>query len=415
MAARQQLVIVGAGWAGFHICQHIDTRVYDVTVIAPRRTSAYTPLLASAAVGLFGFSIAEQPVRSKARPKITFYKASVASIDFVSRTCLCEPAFDHHLPSFEVVYDKLIITPGCAPNTFGTPGVQEHAIFLKNVSDAMRLRKLLLDRLEEASLPNTSEVKVKQLLHICIVGGGPTGIEVVAELSDMVSKELAVVYKVSQFIKITVYDVAPFILGGYDKKLYTYAREKLDSLGVEVRTNTRILKVDETEIYFGDSTQQPYGLLIWATGNKNVPLIESLDVRKSEHGLKRLLTDKFLRLLDKEGMPMENVFALGDAADIEGQSLPTTAEVAVQKAAYLLNVLSGLQDTDTQPFEYRPSRMVSYIGNHDGVSSTGRTGREAWLAWRQGSITWTPSWRGRIEMLCTWVLNYVFGTKIAGL
>lgn len=76
-ATKPRLVIIGSGWAGFYIAQNIDLEAYDVTVLSPRRTSAYTPLLASAAVGLFNFYLAEEPVRSKSRSALRFVKANV--------------------------------------------------------------------------------------------------------------------------------------------------------------------------------------------------------------------------------------------------------------------------------------------------------------------------------------------------
>ena len=108
-----------------------------------------------------------------------------------------------------------------------------------------------------------------------------------------------------------------------------------------------------------------------------------------------------------------NVFALGDAADIQHQSLPTTAEVAVQKARYLVRQLNDDPKTDddanpknkttTTPFSYTKKPLTIYLGNHDGISE-GRSvdepwsGTEAWLNWRSGSFTWTRTWRTWIDV-----------------
>lgn len=176
-----KLVIIGSGWGGFYIAENINQQKYEVTVISPRRTSAYTPLLASAACGVFNFYLAEESVRSKSRVKQNFIKANVIDIDFDAKSCRCSPAFEDdpdQLPDFDVKYDVLIIAPGCIPNTFGTPGVEENALFMKNVSDAMRVRKILFDLLEKACLPTMSEEQIKDMLHIIIVGGGTLKIAV---------------------------------------------------------------------------------------------------------------------------------------------------------------------------------------------------------------------------------------------
>ncbi len=435
---KPRLVIIGSGWAGFYLAENIDLNAYSVTIISPRRTSAYTPLLASAAVGLFNFYLAEEPVRSKSRCALRFIKANVLDINFPSKTCRCAPAFEEDpqlaKDEFDVEYEYLVIAPGCQPNTFGTPGVAEHSIFIKNVSDAMKVRKTLFDLLEKASLPNVTPERAKELLHIAIVGGGPTGIELTAELDDLCQDELRFTYpQVAQYVTISIYDVAPHILSAYDNKLHEYATSQLEKRHIDVAPNTRIEKVDKDALYIKDKGRVPYGMLIWATGNKNVPLIESIDVKLAQKGLKRVLTDNHLRVFHagETSQVYDHVFALGDAADIEGASLPTTAEVAVQKAKYLVqqfnalvkqfNALVKQSSTDgfAQPFTYNQKQLVSYIGAHDGViagkgpNSEGWTGRSAWLAWRSGSLMWNRNWRSRVTIVLTWVINRMFGKEIA--
>lgn len=427
-SGRPRLVVVGTGWAGFYIAQYINQSLYEVTLLSPRRTSAYTPLLASAAVGLFNFYLAEESVRSKSRSNIKFLKANVLDINFEERSCRCAPAFEEDPglanDEFDVSYDILCIAPGCMPNTFNTPGVAEHALFMKNVSDAMAVRKLLFDLLEKASLPHVSLERRKQLLHIAVIGGGPTGIEMTAELDDLAKHELRDLYpEVSQDLSISIYDVAPNILGGYEKRLYEYANSQLQRR-VHVEVNCHIEKVDDTAIYTKEKGKVPYGMLIWATGNKHVPLLEKIHVRLNEKGLKRIQTDSRLRVYkSKESDAIYNdVYALGDAADIAGASLPTTAEVAVQKARYLVDQFNARGSAKAsrfdKPFQYQQKRLVSYIGQKDGVIAgrserEGWTGPSAWIAWRSGSIMWTRSWRNRVAILITWALNWLFGKEIA--
>ena len=429
--SQPRLVIIGTGWAGFYIAEYIHTKLYDVTIISPRRTSAYTPLLASAACGLFNFYLAEEAVRSKARSAIQYMKANVISIDFDKKSCNCAPAFEEDAElaknKFTVEYDILIIAPGCVPNTFNTTGVAEHALFMKNVSDAMAVRKLLFDLLEKASLPHMPEGRIHDLLHIAIVGGGPTGIELMAELDDLAKHELQDLYpRVADKIRISIYDVAPNILSNYDKKLYEYANGKLVHRNVNIATSVKVEKVDANAMYLRKKDSEtperiPYGMLIWATGNKNVALIDELasTVRTSEKGLKRILTDNYLRVFKGQDEIYDSVYALGDAADIDGASLPTTAEVAVQKAKYLVGNLNNAREpAPGKPFEYRQKPLVSYIGQHDGVIAgkegrEGWTGKSAWLAWRSGSVMWTRSWRNRWAILITWTLNAVFGKELA--
>ncbi|KAL8871023.1 MAG: hypothetical protein Q9174_003065 [Haloplaca sp. 1 TL-2023] len=424
--SRPRIVVVGSGWAGFYLAEFLSTSEYEVTIVSPRRTSAYTPLLASAACGLFNFYLAEEPVRSKTR-KCRFIKANALGVNFDSRSVRCAPAFedDDTLSNdqFDLEYDYLILAPGCIPNTFNTPGVLEHALFMKNVSDAMAVRKLLFDLLEKASLPNCPIERKKELLHVAIVGGGPTGVEITAELDDLAHKELQDLYpEVAEYLRISIYDVAPSILGAYDQKLHEYANDALLRRNIGIETNSRIEKVDKQALYIKDKGRVPYGMLLWVTGNKAVPLLADLNVRRTEKGLVRIMTDSHLRVFQSKDSDKvyDNVFALGDAADIQGHSLPTTAEVAVQKAKYLVNFFNSLSAThsSSSPFTYRETQLVSYIGSRDGIiagkgDKEGWTGRSAWLAWRSGSVMWTRSWRNRVVIVLTWVVNAIFGKEIA--
>lgn len=430
MSTLPRIVVIGSGWAGFSIADGIDLTSYAVTLISPRRTFAYTPLLASAAVGLFGFSLAEEPVRSKSRKSVKFYKAVVTNIDFDKKACKCSPAFDDgdEMDDFEVEYDFLIIAPGCQPNTFGTPGVDEYGIFVKNVSDAMTVRKKMFDLLEKASLPTTTEEQARALLHIAIVGGGPTGVELTAELDDLCHNELKHLYPdVSKYVSISIYDVAPNILSSYDAQLHGYATKKLKDRNIDVAVSTHIERVDEFTLHIKEKGEVKYGMLIWATGNKQVSLVDSLaeQVRLPEKGLKRILTDSRLRVFRHgDGDEVyDSVFAIGDAADIDGSSLPTTAEVACQKAKYLVRNLNHQshhgQGMLSRPFEYEQKRLVSYIGAHDGViagrgaDDPGWTGMSAWLSWRGGSLMWNRNWRSRFSIALTWMLNGIFGVEMA--
>jgi NADH:ubiquinone reductase (non-electrogenic) len=225
-------------------------------------------------------------------------------------------------------------------------------------------------------------------------------------------------------VRISIFDVAPNILGGYEKRLYEYANQRLVRREVAVKTGSHIERVERGSIWTKEKGRVGCGMCVWATGNRSVELVEKLEVRLPEKGLKRILTDGWLRVYrgkDSDEV-YEGVYALGDAAEIDGGSLPTTAEVACQKARYLVDQFNAAgtarEGMHQKPFEYKQKALVSYIGGHDGViagleNRAGWTGKSAWLAWRHGSLMWTRNWRSRIMILFTWVLNAVLGKEIA--
>jgi len=157
-------------------------------------------------------------------------------------------------------------------------------------------------------------------------------------------------------------------------------------------------------------------------GNDSVPFVGGPDVKKIGHRLGRILTDSKLRV-KKAGNAAEvylDVFALGDAADIEGHSLPTTAEVAVRNAKYLVQRLNkGPKGPETQlkPFSYTDRILVFYIRGRDWITQESSvnepwSGQQAWLSWRIGSFTWTRTWRNWVGIIIAVIMNALFGKDI---
>ncbi|KAK3670841.1 hypothetical protein LTR78_009285 [Recurvomyces mirabilis] len=402
--AKEKIVIVGTGWAGYTLSQKLDDKKFEIIVISPEDTSPYTPLLASAACGLFDFSLAEEPIRHKSR-QLTYLQARVEDVDFHTKTCKCMSACDDVRAgegrAFEVSYDRLILAPGCVTNTFRTPGADKHSFFVRNVADAKKVQHRLKQLLELASLPGMSEEEQRGLLHIIIVGGGPTGVELAAEMSDLFNDDFSKLYPdLKGRMSITIHDAAPFILGAFEEALRKHSLESFSKRHVTVITGSKIKKVEVDSITTEAEGSIACGMILWTAGKKQI------------------MTDDYLHVLTPrpEQEPMRDVFALGDAADIKKYFLPTTAEVAVQKAEYLVRVLNNSSNAASPaPFEYKQKALVAYIGGHDGVVH-GRpewSGPRAWAAWRSKNLLWTRSWRRKFMITIYWALDWLGGKEIA--
>lgn len=245
---RERVVILGSGWAGYTLSRRLDPRRYQVVVVSPRSYFVFTPLLAGTSVGTLEYRVVMEQVRSP-RSKVEFFQGWADDVDFDRRTLTVEEAIDddlqnHGLPqesnaeanstddnhqqqqlqsqtkgaTFDLSWDKLIISVGCYSQTFSTPGVRENAFFLKDVGDARQIRTRLLNCFEKAALPTTAESVKRQLLNFAVVGGGPTGIEWAAELHDLIHEDMAKLYPdLIQYTKITVYDVSPTVLPMFDQ------------------------------------------------------------------------------------------------------------------------------------------------------------------------------------------------------
>lgn len=437
------LCIVGTGWAGWTLAQELGAtkssyaQSHNILVLSPTRTMALTPLLASAACSIFDYRIAEEPVRRLSN-SIIKYQVWVSGIDFNTKKIRCKPAIGSNGDAreagdedgtkgkgeFEVAYDELILCPGSETNTFGTPGVEEHCLFMRTINDASSLRERLLDCFELASLPTLSLQEKKNILHIIIVGGGPTGVELAAEMDELIHNHLEKIYRgLEGLANISIYDVADRMLGNFDEALSEYAMEKFRKRNVGVKMSKTIQGFEKGVMKVKEDGDIKFGIAVWAAGNKMSGLVDGLEVRKVKGG--KMGTDRFLRVLEateeeedgpKDDLrtdPIERVYALGDAADIINAPLPPTAEVAVQQAKWLAKHLAA--GREGKAFGYEQRALKAYIGRHDGVIEGKQdwTGQTAWLAWRSGTLEWTRSWRRRVMICVVWCLNKWDGREIA--
>jgi NADH:ubiquinone reductase (non-electrogenic) len=276
----------------------------------------------------------------------------------------------------------------------------------------MRVASLVQDCFEKASIPGLTTAQKRALLHFVIIGAGPTGVEVSSELSDLFSSSYAALYPhLKEYVTISIHDVANLVLSGFDTKLQDYAMSSFTRRNVEVVTGSHIESVEKDALFTKEKGRIEAGLVIWATGNKSTPLVDSLPVRKTPRN-PRILTDSFLRVYTPNSELLDGVFAIGDAADVEDARLPTTAEVACQKAKYLAGALNT---AFREPFKYKQTAIVAYLGQNDGVVSGKKdySGPQAWIAWRSKNFLWTRTWRQKVLIVMGWALDLATGRSIA--
>ncbi|KUJ12770.1 FAD/NAD(P)-binding domain-containing protein [Mollisia scopiformis] len=411
-SSKQNILIIGSGWAGSTLATSLDENKFSITVVSPESTTPYTPLLASAACGLYDYSLVETPIRHTGK-RMKYIKARVLDIDFKGKNVKCQSVFeDAPTNEFVIDYDIVVVAPGCVNQTFNTPGVAENALFLRNVKDAMKVSSQVQNCFEKASIPGLTEQQQRSLLHFVVVGAGPTGVEVSSELSDLFADTYSKLYPhLNGKVSITIHDIAENVLSGFDSKLQEYAMSSFDKRNVEVLTGSHIEKVEKACLFTKEKGRIECGVVIWATGNKCSPLVETLPVKKTPRN-PRILTDDFLRIYTPSSTLIDSAYALGDAADVEDARLPTTAEVACQKASYLAKSLNrGFE----KPFRYEQAALVAYLGQNDGVISGKKdySGAQAWIAWRSKNFLWTRTWRQKVLIVVGWLLDLVTGRAIA--
>ncbi|KAF3286291.1 hypothetical protein TWF970_009834 [Orbilia oligospora] len=474
---KERVVILGSGWAGFTISRHLDKKKFQTVVVSPRSYFVFTPLLASTAVGTLEFRNTLEPVRGR-NAGVEYIQGWADDVSFDRKTLTIEaltsqPGSGSHADKagasgqgelFDIKYDKLIVAVGCYSQTFGTKGVRENALFLKDVGDARRIRSRILECFETASLPTTSEELRKNILNFAIVGGGPTGVEFAAELFDLCHEDLSRLYPtLIPYVKISIYDVAPKILPMFDAKLATYALNLFKRDGIKIKTEHHIQELRpglpgppgenlNTAGCFTLTTHQEgdigVGMCVWSTGLMMNPFVQKAldsvhiypessaipnlpenapDLPSSlKWSLKRhsktgglMVDDRFRVQLVESNSATEatvvDVFAVGDVSVMENSPLPATAQVANQEARWLAEHLNT-GDINSHRFSFRNLGVMTYLGGMRAIMQTGEReikGRTAWLIWRGAYLTKTVSWRNKLLIPIYWAVNWVFGRDIS--
>ena len=406
--ARPRLVVLGCGFGGYSLLYRLRRRELDVTLISPRNYFLFYPLLASATVGTVEFrSITESVPRRLSDVRVI--QAAAEGVDFAARRVSCRAAVGED--RFEVAYDLLVIAVGTGVADYGVAGVFEHALTLKGVDDARAIRKAVLDRIAEAEVPDLSPQELSRRLTFVVCGGGPTGVEVAAEISDLIDRELTRGEPaLAAAARVVLVEATDRLLTGFDEALAGYARDHFLREGIDVRLSARVESIAPRRVRLHGGEEIPCGLVVWAGGNAPLPFVRALAAERDEHG--RLRVDAHLRLA---GHP--DVYALGDCAVDPGHPLPATAQVAQQQGKYLAKALRRrLRGGEPAPFRFKSSGMLAYIGAHQALADLPQakwSGRTAWLFWQSVYLTKLVSNANKAKVLFDWVKNRLFGRDMS--
>lgn len=324
---KPKLVILGGGWGGVALLKELNPDDYHVTVISPANYFLFTPMLPSATVGTLELKSLVEPIRRiLQRVKGHFIRAKAEDVDFSNR--LVEVSQLDALGKevrFYVPYDKLVIAVGSVTNPHGVKGL-ENCFFLKDINDARKVRNQVIQNLELACLPTTTDEERKRLLSFVVSGGGPTGVEFAAELFDLLNEDLTKHFPKLLRNEISVHLIQSrgHILNTYDEAVSKYAEERFARDQVEVLTNSRVKEVKPDRIVFtqtGEGGQVvtkelPMGFCLWSTGVSQTEFCSGLSAKlgPSQTNRHALETDTHLRL---NGTPLGDVYAIGDCSTVQ--------------------------------------------------------------------------------------------------
>lgn len=473
---KKTIVILGTGWGSVSLLKNLDTSLYNVVVVSPRNYFLFTPLLPSCPTGTVEIRSIIEPVRTitrKLKGEVIYLEAEATEVDPVAKKVVIKQSTTVHsghsgtdtssskstIADFGVVeeistslnYDYLVVGVGAQPSTFGIPGVENHSTFLKEISDAVTIRRRLMDLIEAANILPKGDAERKRLLNIVVCGGGPTGVEVAGELQDYIDQDLKKwMPEVSSELKITLVEALPQVLNTFSEKLVEYTEQVFQDTNIDLRTNTMIKKVDDTMVMGThkvngkeELVEFPYGMLIWATGNAPRGIVRSLiskidEQRNAKRGL--LVDDRLL----VDGT--DSIYALGDCTFTK---YAPTAQVAFQEGIFLGKHFGELHEIDTlryklqhpEPkdnverltkkltrletklpiFQYNHQGSLAYIGSERAVadlvwgdwSNVSTGGTLTFLFWRSAYIYMCLSIKNQILVCMDWVKVSMFGRDVS--
>jgi len=393
------VVIVGGGFAGLAAARALRKAPVRVTIVDRRNHHLFQPLLYQVATAALNPGDIAYPIRSvlRSQSNARTLLANVTGIDMARRTVQLA---DGHLD-----YDHLIVATGASHSYFGNDGWEAWAPGLKTIEDALEIRRRVLSAFEAAER-QTDAVQRRATLTFVVVGGGPTGVELAGALSEIGRLTVAKDFRSfdPRTLRVVLIEGIDRVLPVYSKALSEKAKQQLEHLGVEVRTNTRVTKIDATGVFCGDEHIDARTVL-WAAGVSASPLAKALGVPLDRAGRVLVAPD-----LSIPGHP--NVFVTGDLMHVEqnGGMVPGVAPAAIQSGrAAARNVARLVAGQATVPFRYLDKGSLATIGRAKAVGQIGRfqlAGFFAWWVWWIIHIAYLIGFRNRLSVMIGWAWQY---------
>lgn len=396
------IVIIGSGFGGLKAAQKLVKAPVRVTLIDKRNYHLFQPLLYQVATaGISPHEIAH-PVRAvfQGRKNFDFLMSTVQAVDFDQKKVFTEHG--------EVSYDYLIMAAGASVNFFGNASLEQNALPLKDVSDAVTVRNHVL-RMFELAAQEKDLRKRQALLTFVVVGGGPTGVESAGAVSELIRLVLRRDYRNINVdnVRVILMEAAPLILPGFPEALQAEARKSLESKKVDVRVEFKVNNYDGEKLTLDNGEIIPTRTVLWSAGVRAASLMGRLGLEQAHAG--RVRVEPTLQVPGKA-----NVFVVGDAAYLEenGKPLPMVAQVAMQQAELAAqNILADLRKKPMRSFKYNNLGSMATIGRNAAVASVGGMqfrGFLAWLVWLVVHLIGLVGFRNRLIVMINWTWDYFF-------
>ena len=400
------VVVIGGGFGGLKFLQRARSSKIQFTLIDKQNHHLFQPLLYQVATAVLSPANIAFPIRRmfKNYKNVKVILDEAVDINRDEKTVTISNGDN-------IKYDQLIVSTGSKHSYFGNEDWSKYSNGLKGINDALQIRERLLRAFEKAENEKNIDKRAKYL-NFVVVGGGPTGVEMAGSIAEIAFNNMKEEFRNFKSSDANVYliEATEKILPMYSDRLSGKAKKYLEDFGVEVRTNEKVVKI-ENDLVTTDKEDIHTDNVVWAAGNEASPIIEKLNTKTDNEG--RAIVDPDCSLKD-DG----NVFVIGDAAnykDKKNNTLPGIAPVAIQQGKYLAKVIkSKTIKKDRKPFKYNDKGMMATVGRYKAIGKIGNIEVSvflAWLFWSAIHILYLIGYRSKILVVIEWIFSYLFNKK----
>jgi NADH:ubiquinone reductase (H+-translocating) len=401
--ARGGTLVLGGGFAGSYVARQVGTS--GATIVNPTNFMLYTPLLPEAAAGSVEPRHVTVPLRTMC-PHADLVLGSATGLDPERRVVHVES----QAGDIEIAYADLVVALGAVTRMPELPGLREHALGLKDLVDAIRLRNHVLRQIELAdAVPDSAERR----LTFVLAGAGFAGVEAVAELNELVSDALTRHPRLDGVQpRWVLVEGGSRILHQTPVKLAAFAAKRLGRRGVEILTETTLSAVDADGVTLSDGRRIETETVVWTAGVTANPLLAKLGLPLDKHG--RVPVDETLRVIGSS-----RIWALGDCAAVPneatpGETDPATCQHALRQARRLARNLRGTP----RAYSYRTRGQMATLGSRHGIALVGGMrvkGVLGWIIARGYHVLQLPFAARRARVLADWTAAALFRRDVAEL
>jgi NADH dehydrogenase len=405
-----KVLVVGGGFAGYNAVAKLCRLARDrddagVMLISRENYFTFWPMLASVIGGDVETHNVAQPLRrTLIRLGASFRRAEIEGVDPDRQVV---KAAGREFP-----YDHLVLSLGAEPAYFGIPGVEEHAISIQGIGAGEEICDRVVERYEETTLAG-GDVPDSKLTFV-VIGGGATGVEVAAELHNLLGEMLVPDYPNidPDRPRIILIDANEEVLKELDPALRRVAHMRLHDLRIEVINNVKAREVRADRVILTDGREIASENVIWTAGARASKKLDDLPFPHDER--KGLEVDRFMRV---EGH--DNVWGIGDCAatvDENGKPVPPNAQAAVQEGeAVARNILAVIDGEEPEPFRYKALGQLVELGSEFAVNEVMGvkfSGQIAALFWRMTYLYKLESPQSRAKIAADWLLDLFYDPPV---